>query len=89
VATKLEAYLGRGNGDALSSHDIEDLINIFDGRKEIVAEIDAVDGELRDFIRVQLQALLEDANFEYAVQSATGNNRARESLIFERIEACL
>lgn len=89
VATKLEAYLGRGNGDALSSHDIEDLINIFDGREEIVAEINAVDGELRDFIRIQLQALLEDDNFEYAVQSATGNNSARESLIFERIEACL
>lgn len=89
VATKLEAYLGRGNGDALSSHDIEDLINIFDGREEIVAEVSAIDGELRDFIRVQLQALLDDANFEYAVQSATGNNRARESLIFERIEACL
>ena len=89
VATKLEASLGRGNGDALSSHDIEDLINIFDGRAEIVAEINAVDGELRDFIRIQLQALLDDANFEYAVQSATGNNSARESLIFERIEACL
>lgn len=89
VATKLEAYLGRGNGDALSSHDIEDLINIFDGREEIVAEINAVDGELRDFIRDQLSALLEDANFEYAVQSATGNNGQRESLIFERIEACL
>lgn len=89
VATKLEAYLGRGNGDALSSHDIEDLINIFDGREEVVAEVNAVEGELRDFIREQLQALLDDANFEYAVQSATGNNRARESLIFERIEACL
>lgn len=89
VATKLEAYLGRGNGDALSSHDIEDLINIFDGREEIVAEINAVDGKLRDFIRVQLQALLDDANFEYAVQSATGNNGQRESLIFERIETCL
>lgn len=89
VATKLEAYLGRGNGDALSSHDIEDLINIFDGREEIVAEINAVEGELSDFIRVQLQVLLDDANFEYAVQSATENNRQRESLIFERIEACL
>ncbi|KKO50163.1 hypothetical protein VT06_01490 [Arsukibacterium sp. MJ3] len=89
VATKLEAYLGRGNGDALSSHDIEDLINIFDGREEIVVEINAVDGELRAFIRVQLQALLDDANFEYAIQSATGNNGQRESLIFERIEACL
>lgn len=89
VATKLEAYLGRGNGDALYSHDIEDLINIFDGREEIVAEVNAADGELKDFIRVQLQALLDDANFEYAVQSATGNSRERESLIFERIEACV
>lgn len=89
VATKLEAYLGRGNGDALSSHDIEDLINIFDGREEIVAEINEVEGELRDFIGAQLQALLDDANFEYTVQSATANNSERESLIFERIEACL
>lgn len=89
VATKLEAYLGRGGADALSSHDIEDLINIFDGRKEIVAEIQAAQGELKTFIRVQLQELLNDVNFEYAVQSATGNNSQRESLIFERIEACL
>lgn len=89
VATKLEAYLGRGNGDTLSSHDIEDLINIFDGRGEIVAEVNAVEGELRDFIRVQLKALLDDANFEYAVQSAARNNGQRESLIFNRIEACL
>lgn len=89
VATKLEAYLGRGNGNTLDSDDIEDLINIFDGREEIVAEINEVEGELRDFIRVQLQALLDDANFEYVVQSSTGNNSERESLIFERIEACL
>lgn len=36
VATKLAAYLGRGNDDPLASHDIEDLLNVVDGREEII-----------------------------------------------------
>jgi predicted nucleotidyltransferase len=39
VGTKLEAYKGRGRNDALSSHDIEDLLNVFDGRPSIIEEI--------------------------------------------------
>lgn len=88
VATKLEAYLGRGNGDVLASHDIEDLINIFNGREEIVLEIQAAEGELRQFIINELEKLLDDSNFEYVVQNAAGDSK-REKLVFERIEACL
>ena len=47
VATKLEAYLGRGNNDPLSSHDMEDLLNLFDGREELVDEIEKAPAELR------------------------------------------
>ena len=88
VATKLEAYKGRGNDDALGSHDIEDLINIFDGRPEIVMEITKADINLQAFIKAQLQLLLDDHNLQYAVQSATRNDSGREQLIFERIESC-
>jgi predicted nucleotidyltransferase len=42
VGTKLEAYKGRGKNDALSSHDIEDLLNVFDGRPSIIEEIPSV-----------------------------------------------
>ena len=89
VATKLEAYGGRGGGDALTSHDIEDIINVFDGRDSIVAEIQASSPTLKAYISEQIQSLLEDSNFEYAVQDASRNDSVREALIFERLEGCL
>ena len=41
IATKLEveAFAGRGAGDFLTSHDIEDVLNIVDWREELTAEI--------------------------------------------------
>lgn len=86
IATKLEAYLGRGNGDCLSSHDIEDFLNIFDGRQEIVEEINNTPAALKDYISEQLKLLLDDQNFEYAIQSLTNDDSDREELIFERLE---
>ena len=89
VGTKLEAYKGRGNNDALSSHDIEDLLNVFDGRPSIIEEIQASLPELKTYISEELRILLEDSNFEYAVQSACKNDSNRETLIFERLQACV
>jgi hypothetical protein len=39
VATKLEAFASRGRGDVLVSHDLEDVLNIVDGREELVREL--------------------------------------------------
>ena len=39
VATKLEAFIGRGHDDYLASHDIEDLVAVVDGRPELAHEI--------------------------------------------------
>lgn len=39
VATKLEAYLGRGVGEPAASKDLEDLITVVDGRPELLAEL--------------------------------------------------
>jgi len=38
-ATKLEAFTGRGKGDYQSSHDLEDLVAVVDGRAELVNEL--------------------------------------------------
>jgi predicted nucleotidyltransferase len=89
IATKIEAYKGRGNNDALSSHDIEDLLNLFDGRIELVDEIKTADKEVQIFISQELAKLVSDDNFEYAVQSASNNDAEREGLIFERLESCI
>ncbi|MCP4076622.1 MAG: hypothetical protein GY744_10610 [Gammaproteobacteria bacterium] len=89
VATKLEAYLGRGNNDPLSSHDIEDLLNVFDGRPELLSELKQAPLELKDFISTQISSLLKSNDFEYAVKSCSVGDALREQLIFDRLEgAC-
>lgn len=87
VATKLEAWKGRGNGDALSSHDIEDILNVVDGRPELVSEIASGPAEVKVYIAEEFRALLDDSNFEYAVASQSGNDSDREDVMFERLEA--
>ena len=89
VATKLEAYRGRGNNDPLQSRDIEDILNVFDGRKEVVAEIKQSAKELNEYIREQLGGLMEHPDFEYAVQTTAHGQDDREELIFQRLETVL
>ena len=86
VATKLEAWLGRGNNDPLGSHDLEDLLSLFDGRPELLAEIEQAAPELRQYIAIKIGELLESNDFEYAVQSCALGNSEREALIFKRLE---
>lgn len=86
IGTKLEAYLGRGNNDPMGSRDIEDLLVVYDGRPALLDEIQQATKELRGYIAQQLTQLLDNNNFEYAVQSAALNDKERENLIFERLE---
>ena len=41
IATKLEAFHGRGGDDIFASHDLEDIIAVVEGRPEIVSEVAA------------------------------------------------
>lgn len=63
LATKFEAFADRGNRDILSSHDFEDIINVIDGRAELVGEIKASSGELRRYLCEQCQLLLNSTDF--------------------------
>lgn len=85
VATKLEAYKGRGEGDPLSSHDIEDILNLVDGRPELLGEIRCADSALQGYIATEMAQLLSNDDFEYAVQSQA-QDPDREALIFERLD---
>jgi predicted nucleotidyltransferase len=86
LATKLEAYKGRGKGDTLSSHDIEDLLTLIDGRESLIDEVRTAPEELRGYLAEEFSQLLQDTNFEYAVNSQAGGNVEREQILFERIE---
>lgn len=63
VATKLEAFRGRGGQDYRASHDLEDIITIIDGRPELGAEVRAAGGDVRDYIAAQATALLATRAF--------------------------
>ncbi len=86
LATKLEAFKGRGNGDTLGSRDIEDILHLVDGRPELVEEVRAASAEVQAYFVDELSKLLEDQNFEYAVSSQAGGNSEREAIIFQRLE---
>ena len=63
VATKLEAFVSRGGGDFVTSHDLEDVLNIVDGREELAAEMAAAPVELRHAVAAALTRLLANRNF--------------------------
>lgn len=50
LATKFEAFKGRGNNDGRTSQDFEDIINVLENRKEIWQEIMAIKGGIKDYL---------------------------------------
>jgi len=67
VATKLEAFYGRGEGQYGTSHDMEDVIVLVDGRPELVDEIAAASPEVRRYLEAEILDLLETPEFLDAV----------------------
>lgn len=63
VATKLEAFASRGGGDFVTSHDLEDVLNIVDGREELVAEMEAAPANLKQAVATAFAALLAHPDF--------------------------
>lgn len=67
VATKLEAFASRGAGDILSSHDLEDILNVVDGRESLADELSAAPVELCDAVGAAFSALLAHPDFANAL----------------------
>lgn len=63
IATKLEAFSGRGDNDFVMSHDLEDVVCVLDGRPELEDEICGAKEEIRNYICIRLGELLRDSNF--------------------------
>ena len=81
---KLEAFDGRGDGDHLLSHDLEDVIALIDGRSIIVDEIAAADDAVRQQLGQRIGVLLETRAFLDAVPGhlrPDGASQARRELV--------
>lgn len=90
LATKLEAFLDRGKGDFLDSHDLEDVIAVIDSRAEIVGELASSDAEVKDFISSLIREFLSDKYFLEALPGkleGDAASQARLPIIVERLKA--
>jgi len=88
LAAKIEAFQGRGEGDYLASHDIEDIIAVVDGREEVVNEVRASDQQLRDFLSAEFANLLRDDDFRQSIPghlTPDASTQARGPRIVERL----
>ena len=90
VATKLEAFHGRGGRDVTASHDLEDILTVVDGRPELVSEIGAAEPEVRAFIAGEIRTLLRAPDFVDAVPGfllPDAASQARRALLEGRLRA--
>jgi len=89
MATKIEAFYGRGRDDFLGSHDMEDIITVIDGRPEVINEIKTSPPDLRNYLSQEFQKL---SNNEFFIESLSGHLRpdkasqARIPLLIERVK---
>ena len=67
IATKLEAFKGRGNNDYLASHDMEDIVTVVDGRATLLDEINASNSELREYLVAEFGSLMSNPRFVEAL----------------------
>ena len=86
MATKLEAWKGRGGNNALDSRDIEDLLLLVDGREPLIDEVKRAPEPLGSYIATELQVLLDNRDFEMAVESQTQGDTARRNRLRFRLE---
>jgi hypothetical protein len=90
VATKLEAFADRGTDDCIASRDFEDVILLVDSREELGSELDGAPGELRAYVRDELNRVMRRGTFEYGVEGALTGPGARaraESVTIPRLRA--
>ena len=63
LATKLEAFRGRGKNDYVASHDLEDLMAVIDGRPTLLTELRASSEELQKYVSSEIGKLLRKSEF--------------------------
>lgn len=91
LATKLEAFAGRGHGDFFASQDFEDIVALIDGREELVGEVAGSGERLRAYVAGELNPYLQNPRAHDAVVAHLepgGEARERaDSVVVPRMRA--
>ncbi len=87
LATKLEAYQGRGDDDPIGSRDLEDFLLIVDGREELLGEVQNADEDIKSFIAEVLRTFHGRYDFDNFLEGNISGPEGRVDVVRGRIEA--
>ena len=88
IATKLEAFKGRGQGDGRTSHDFEDIVYVLENRRTIWDELRNTSGELKKYFVDEFKKLKENPNlFEWIDCHVDYESPPASYFIMQEIEA--
>ena len=88
IASKIEAFKGRGKGSYLTSSDIEDIVTVFDGRSNLVMDLLSSPPQVRSELKKELGLLINDTEFLNALDahiSERVNTEGRKKIIIKRM----
>lgn len=94
IATKLAAFRSRGKSDHYMSHDLEDIIAIFDGNHDIVKLLKDCHGDpkLRSFFKQELSELLQNPEFLASIEGHINDRNfasERSQIVINRLNEIL
>ncbi len=88
LATKLETFKGRGDGDFLGSHDLEDVVAVIDGRETLSAEVRTAGVDLPRYVQREIAKLLANPGFIDALPGfllPDAGSQARIGIVLRRL----
>lgn len=90
LATKIEAFKGRGHEDYLGSRDFTDMISLIDGRQELVGEVQRSEPDLRAYLASELSRLRVHPRFREGISGALradfASQARAEAVVLPRLE---
>lgn len=85
LATKFEAFYDRGRNDVYTSHDLEDILTVIEGRADLVQELSAAAADVREHVMDCVAKLLANPDFNNALAGLL-SQPDREPLVRARLQ---
>ena len=67
LATKFEAYNGRGKNEPRTSHDFEDIVYVLENRTDIAEQIITAPEDVKPFLKSEFESILKDRAKQEAI----------------------
>jgi hypothetical protein len=90
IASKIEAFKGRGGDDYLLSHDLEDIIAVLEGNDAVPDDISTAPDSVRKYIKSEFEVFLDSPDFRESIEghiADRANSSSQAKLVLKRMQA--